>query len=142
METLLHSNTSIFGNTGQSTELANELTAHWLAQNADGHVIVRDFATDPIPHLSGRRFTAFVTPATERSAEQRAVVTESDTLIDELARANVLGLLGIRDVQFIYAEGLNIDEQHKRCAIAKVREQIRRLPVAANASPSRQREAV
>ena len=142
-----------------------------------------------MPHLTAERFTAFGTPASQRTLEQQRLVAESDALIDELRRADVLviglpmynfgvpstlkayfdhvaragvtfrytaegpvglltgkqayvfatrggkhagtatdlqtgfvrqflGFIGIRDVEFIYAEGLALGEQSRNEALA------------------------
>jgi FMN-dependent NADH-azoreductase len=93
-KTLLQLNASIFSKDGQTTQLTNQFVAKWRAQNADGKVIVRDLAADPVPHLTAERFQAFITAADARSAEQRAVAAYSDALIDELRRADVV-VLGV-----------------------------------------------
>ncbi len=61
-----------------------------LAEAGGGKVIKRDLAQDPVPHLTAERFTAFGTPASQRTLEQQRLVAESDALIDELRRADVL----------------------------------------------------
>lgn len=198
MTTILQINTSLFSEGGQSTQLADTLVAALRARHADSRVIVRDVAKQPIPHLDATRAGAFFTPAEKRSAEQQAIVAESDALIEELRSADivVLGLpmynfgvpsqlkayfdhlaragvtfrytangpeglladrkfyvlaargglyqgtprdtetgyvrdflnfIGIRDIEFIYAEGLNISPEKKQSALAQAREQIERL---------------
>lgn len=191
--TTLQINTSIFGEAGQSTRLANEFVAMSVAQRA-GRVIVRDLARDPVPHLDGERFQAFF--AKQPTPEQQAVRAYSDQLIDELkqadtlviglpmynfsipstlrawfdhvARAGVtfrytdkgavglltgkkayvfvtrgglhgpshsqtayvremLGFLGITDVEFVYAEGLAVSPEAKENALTKAREAITHL---------------
>ena len=54
----------------------------------------RDLHANPIPHLDGKRFTAFVTPAEQRTEEQKLIVAESDVLINGLRDADVI-VLGI-----------------------------------------------
>jgi FMN-dependent NADH-azoreductase len=87
--TTLQLNTSLFGPGGQSTQLANTFVAR-----RGGKVIVRDLARDPVPHLDGARFGAFLAKPDERTPEQQAVVDYSDTLIAELRAADtiVIGL--------------------------------------------------
>lgn len=87
--TTLQINTSLFGPGGQSTTLANELVAR-----LGGKVIVRDLAKNPVPHLDGERFGAFLATPESRTPEQAAVVEYSDALIAELKAADtiVLGL--------------------------------------------------
>lgn len=92
MTTLLQINTSLFASHGQSTQLANRFVAAWQADHADGKVIVRDMAADPVPHLDGARFSAFISPQESRTAEQQAIVDYSDFLVNELKSADVIVL--------------------------------------------------
>src|SRR3954468_9731893 len=87
--TTLQLNTSLFGQGGQSTTLANEFVA-----KRGGNVILRDLAKDPVPHLTAERFGAFLAKPQERTAEQQAIVEYSDALIAELKQADtiVIGL--------------------------------------------------
>ena len=198
MKTILQINSSLFSDGGQSSRLAEQFVARWRARNPGGQVIVRDLAREPVPHLSAERFQAFLAPAAERSTDQQAVVNDSDTLIDELKRADVvvlglpmynfgvpstlkayfdhiaragvtfrytangpvglltgkrvyvfaargglyqgtprdtqtgyvrefLGFLGLRDVEFVFAEGLAVDEARKTAALADANAAIERL---------------
>src|SRR5437899_10171018 len=92
MKTLLQIRSSIFSNDGQSSRLAERFVARWRASNPGGKVIVRDLATDPVPHLDAARFGAFLAKHEERTPEQQAVVDYSDALIGELKRADVVVL--------------------------------------------------
>lgn len=94
MKTLLKIQSSLFGNGGQSSQLADGFAADWLKANPEGRIITRDLATDPIPHLDAARFQALVTKPQERSAAQREVADFSDALIAELQAADVI-LLGV-----------------------------------------------
>jgi FMN-dependent NADH-azoreductase len=87
--TTLQLNTSIFGDGGQSTTLANE-----FVRRLGGKVIVRDLAREPVPHLSAERFGAFLAKPDARTREQQAVVDYSDALVAELREADtiVIGL--------------------------------------------------
>ena len=87
--TTLQLNTSLFGEGGQSTTLANEFVA-----KRGGKVIVRDLAKNPVPHLSAERFGAFLAKPEARTPEQQAVIDYSDALIAELREADtiVIGL--------------------------------------------------
>jgi FMN-dependent NADH-azoreductase len=53
---------------------------------------VRDLAANPVPHLNGERFKAFLTPAEQRTEAQRDIAAYSDALIDELKQADVIVL--------------------------------------------------
>jgi FMN-dependent NADH-azoreductase len=92
MKTLLQIQSSIFSGGGQSSQLAERFVAAWRASNPGGKVIVRDLAAEPVPHLDAARFGAFLAKPGERTPAQQAVVDYSDTLIDELKRADVVAL--------------------------------------------------
>jgi len=93
MTTLLQINASINNGNGQSSQLANQFVAAFQKRYPEAEVIVREVAaTEPVPHLDAERFGAFITPADVRSAAQHAVVAYSDTLINELKRADVIVL--------------------------------------------------
>jgi FMN-dependent NADH-azoreductase len=92
MKTLLQINTSIFSDGGQSSQLADAFVAAWRAAHPGANVIVRDFARDPVPHLTAERFQAFLAKPDERSTGQQAAVDYSDELIAELKRADVIVL--------------------------------------------------
>lgn len=92
MSTLLQIKTSLFGDAGQSSRLADELAARWRAVHPRGRVIVRDLAAQPIAHLSAERFSAFASKPDARTPEQLAVVQLSDELIEELRQADEIVL--------------------------------------------------
>src|SRR5262249_21329468 len=56
--------------------------------------IVRDLAKQPVPHLDAARFAAFLSKEESRTEEQKNTLRYSDSLIEELRRADaiVLGL--------------------------------------------------
>lgn len=89
---VLQINTSLSGNHSQSTRLAAEFAASLAAQQPGSRVAVRDVAAEPVPHLDGARFGAFIAGPEERTPQQQAVVDYSDALIAELKRADVLVL--------------------------------------------------
>src|SRR4030095_4562043 len=91
-KTLLQLNSSLYSQDGQSTKLANHLVTRWRESNLGGAVIVRDLARDALPHLTAERFQALITKPEERNAAQNAVVAESDALVNELKRADVIVL--------------------------------------------------
>jgi FMN-dependent NADH-azoreductase len=93
MSTILQLNTSLFGESGQSSRLAGEFSSA-LRGATGAAVVVRDLARQPVPHLTAERFAAFTTPASERTVEQQRYVADSDALIEELRRAEVL-VLGV-----------------------------------------------
>ena len=90
MKTILHLNSSIYGDGGQSSRLAREFVAQFPA----ARVITRDLGKNPLPHLDAERFGALLAKPGERTPAQQAVVDVSDALIAELREADtiVLGL--------------------------------------------------
>ena len=92
MTTLLQLNTSLNSASGLSSHLAAQFAGAWMDRNPGGAVVTRDLASDPVPHLTAETFQAFITPAAERTAEQQIAVDYSDSLIDELRRADVVAL--------------------------------------------------
>jgi FMN-dependent NADH-azoreductase len=197
MKTILQLNTSLNGPTGLSSRLAGDFAAA-LAVASGAGIVVRDLADQPVPHLTAERFAAFGTPASDRTLEQQRHVAESDALIEELRRADVLviglpmynfgvpstfrawfdhvaragvtfrytpegpvgllagrrayvfatrggqyagtagdlqtayvrqvlGFLGIREVEFVYAEGLAFGAQQRERAVAAATARIREL---------------
>ena len=92
MKTLLQIQASIFSNGGQSSRLAERFVSQWRAANPGAEVITRDLARDPVPHLTAERFQAFLAKPEERTLQQDADAAYSDTLIDELKRADVIVL--------------------------------------------------
>ena len=195
MSTLLKINASLFSGNGQSSQLAERFAAAWQASHPGSRVVERDLAANPVPHLDGARFMAFLAKPEERSAEQQAVVDFSDALIaelraadaiviglpmynfgipsqlkayfDHIARAGVtfrytangpeglitgkkayilaarggvyagtpkdsqtayvrdfFGFIGMTDVEFIYAEGLNMGDESKHTALAQAHQAI------------------
>ena len=91
MTTLLQINASIIN--GQSSQLGRQFVEAFRRSNPATTLVVRDVAAaEPVPHLDGERFGAFITKAEERSAAQHTVVAYSDTLINELQQADVIVL--------------------------------------------------
>ena len=92
MTQLLEINASLFADGGQSSQLADTFVKTWAQNNAGVEIVKRDFAANPIPHLSAETFQAFITLEADRSAEQKAAVDYSDSLIAELQEADVIVL--------------------------------------------------
>src|SRR5262245_58314479 len=90
MNTLVYVRTSLYGEQGASSQLAERFVADWQARNPSGRVIVRDLAANPAPHLTAARFQAFATAPADRTSEHQAVVDYSDELIDELRIAGTI----------------------------------------------------
>jgi FMN-dependent NADH-azoreductase len=74
------------GENAYSTQVARDL----IAQIGDTHVTVRDLSRDSLPHIGPDFVAASYTRAADRTAEQRAALALSDTLIGELQAADVV----------------------------------------------------
>lgn len=90
MATLLQINSSLFGENGNSSLLAQEFVDGWKTQNLNGKLITRDFSKESVPHLDAARVQALFTPEADRTAEQQHVVNYSDQIIAEIQAADVI----------------------------------------------------
>ena len=88
--TILQLNSSIFGDDGQSSRLADEFVSRLRQKRRDVRVIRRDFAESPVPHLTRERFEAALTPLPQRTREQGLDAAIADQLINELLEADTL----------------------------------------------------
>ena len=86
MPTILHLTSSIFGENGESSRLSSEFVSGFPG----AAVIRRDLGRNPIPHLDGERFGAFLSKAESRTPEQQAILDQSNALIGELQAADVI----------------------------------------------------
>lgn len=198
MTTILRLTTSLFAEAGNSSRLADTFVDKLRRHHPDSRVIERDLVKAPLPHLDGARVSALFSAPDNRTAEQQAVIDESDALIaelksadivvlglpmynfgvpsqlkayfDHLARAGVtfrysaegpvgligdrkvyvlatrggyyqgtprdsqtpfvrdfLSFIGIHDVEFVYAEGLNISAETKDKALTQATQEIQHL---------------
>ncbi|HKJ94035.1 MAG TPA: NAD(P)H-dependent oxidoreductase [Gammaproteobacteria bacterium] len=94
MATLLQLNSSLFGDDGRSSRLADAFVERWRERNPGGRVMRRDLSESTVPHLTQERFAAALTVQEERTAEQTREAAQADALIDELLEADVL-VIGI-----------------------------------------------
>lgn len=73
-----------------SRRLADRFVDTWFSARPGDRVITRDVGLEPPPAVSEAWIAAAFTPEVERDATQRALLTLSDMLIDELAAADVI----------------------------------------------------
>ncbi|HEV2551910.1 MAG TPA: FMN-dependent NADH-azoreductase [Stellaceae bacterium] len=83
---------SLFGDQSKSTQFAGELVETWQRTHPGTAVVERALTPDSIPHLSLGALGALMTPAEQRTAEQRASVEFADRLIAELEAADTIVL--------------------------------------------------
>lgn len=90
MTHVLQLNNSIFGDHGQSSQLANRFLEQIKTTGTEVSVTQRDLAQAPVPHLTGERFQAALTAPEERTEQQSQEAKLADTAIEELEAADVL----------------------------------------------------
>lgn len=92
MTQLLLITSSLNGSNSKSTALAERYIERLLEAQPDLDVRRRDLAADAPAHLDEATFQAFITPAEDRSNEQRERLRWSDAAIAELQAADVVVL--------------------------------------------------
>ncbi len=90
MNTLLHIDSSLFGDNGQSSQLARQFVQRWANGRSGARIIYRSLTQQPLPHLDETIFGSFSTPEDDRTEEQRAHVARSNRLIEELRSADLI----------------------------------------------------
>ena len=91
---ILQINTSARAGGGNSTRLANAITAHLKSRHPAAEVEVRDLAKNPLPFLDEAGVTAVFTPADQRTPEQVARIALDEAMIARVQAADVL-VLGV-----------------------------------------------
>ena len=89
---VLKISSSLYSEGGQSSQLAAQFVDALREREPGLELVERDLAREPVPHLDAARFAAFLAKPEQRTAEQRAVVEYSDSLIAELREADVVVL--------------------------------------------------
>jgi len=90
MTTILRIDASARTQRSLTRMLGDRFGENWKAQRPEDQVIFRDVGISPPPAISEEWIDAAHTPEEQRSATQREVVALSDTLIDELERADIV----------------------------------------------------
>ncbi len=86
--TLLEIDSSPLGSRSVSRHLTHEFVESWKAANPEGRVITRDLNAMPIPTIDAAWVAAVYTPEAQLTPDQRRLLSLSDSLIDELRRAD------------------------------------------------------
>ena len=100
MNTILQLNNSLFSDDGQSSRLADDLVARLRAGDPEARVIRHDLAHESVPHLDQATFSAGLTAADERTADQARAAALADTLVGELLAADTL-VIGVPVYNFL-----------------------------------------
>lgn len=92
MKTVLSINSSILGDNSQSRQLSKQLLERITKTNPSVKIVERDLAKNPLPHLNGEQFSAFITPPEQRTDAQKALAGQSDDLVKEISDADTVVL--------------------------------------------------
>lgn len=92
MSNLLLVTSSLFGGQSKSAQIAKEFVAAWQHSHAGTRTVERELTPGSMPHLSLDALGALMTPAEQRTPEQRASVAFGDRLIEELEAAETIVL--------------------------------------------------
>lgn len=90
MKNILKIDSSIFGENGVSTQLANELIEQLKTKHTELEVIQQRFAEQAIPHFDASWIEALSTNEAERTQVQQDKVSFSDKLIAQVQAADAL----------------------------------------------------
>jgi len=90
MTRLLVVETSPRGNASVSRNMTRRYLAEWRALNPNGKIITRDLAKEAVPHVTMPWLAAYFTPPDAQTAEMKAQLELSDTLVRELLECGEL----------------------------------------------------
>lgn len=88
MSYLLHIDVSPLGENSVSRGISQEFTSSWSAAHPEGHIVVRDLAGNPVPHLDVEAIYAGFTPEDQRSPSMAAKFKYRHELIAEITGAD------------------------------------------------------
>ncbi|MFD3941096.1 FMN-dependent NADH-azoreductase [Streptomyces sp. NPDC058611] len=89
MSYLLHIDSSVLLTGSVSREVAETFRDAWQQAHPTGHVVHRDLATDPSPHMTTAAVTARFTAPADRTPEQAEAIELQDELVEEFLGAGV-----------------------------------------------------
>jgi len=87
---ILHVTSSPRGSASYSNRVAGEVIAELRTRNPGATVTTRNVAADPLPHIDDDFVAATRSPQGPQTAHQRALLAQSDALVDELFAADVV----------------------------------------------------
>ena len=90
MKNILLIESSPRGNDSYSHQAARSIVNELLARNPGGKVVERNLGENPPPHVGLPFITGMYAPPEHRTAEQVKALVLSDTLIDEVFRADTI----------------------------------------------------
>jgi FMN-dependent NADH-azoreductase len=96
---ILHIVSSPRGNASYSNRVAGNVVDELVRRDPDATVTVRNVAIDPLPHIDDDFVAATRSPNGPQTERQRALLAQSDVLVDELFAADVV-VLGAPMINF------------------------------------------
>lgn len=105
MSNILNIKTSIVGESSISSQLSQTVINQLLEKNPDSKVVVRDLATNPIPHLEIHHFSASRIPDEEKNDEQKEASKYSDEALREVQGADII-VIGVPLYNFSFPSTL------------------------------------
>jgi len=87
---ILHVTSSSRGSASYSNRVAGHVLDELIGRNAGATVTVRDLATDPLAHVGDDFVAATRSPDSPQTERQRALLAQSDALVDELLAADIV----------------------------------------------------
>ena len=87
---ILHVTSSSRGSASYSNRVAAKVLDELSRRNPGATVTVRDLARDPLPHIDDDFVAATKSPDGPQTERQRALLAQSDALVDELLAADVI----------------------------------------------------
>jgi len=87
---ILYVTSSSRGSESYSNRVAQNVLDELLARHPDASVTVRDLARAPLPHIGDDFVAATRSPSGPQTDAQRALLAQSDALVDELFAADLI----------------------------------------------------
>jgi FMN-dependent NADH-azoreductase len=87
---VLHITSSSRGSASYSNRVATQVIDELKARNPGATVTLRDLARGPLPHIDDDFVVATKSPDGPQTERQRALLAQSDALVDELFAADVI----------------------------------------------------
>src|SRR2546423_8186620 len=87
---ILYVSSSSRGAESYSNRVAQNVLDELLARHPDASVTVRDLAANPLPHIGDDFVAATRSPTGPQTDAQRALLAQSDALVDELFAADLI----------------------------------------------------
>jgi len=88
MKKILNIISSAKGNQSFSNKLSGAIIDKLLTLYPGSEIITRDLSADPLPYYQGPQIAAHYTPADQRTADHKEVLSKSDEAISELLNAD------------------------------------------------------